>query len=141
MGLFDAPPLNDDGGCFACGRNNPVGLGMEVGHEGELAVCRITLPQHYQGWPGIAHGGVVATMLDEIMAHALINSGRHGVTTGMEITYKSPVILGREIVVSGRVLELKSRLAVVHGEVRQADDATLLAQAVGRFLLRRGAAE
>lgn len=138
MGVFDAPPLNDDGGCFACGRNNPVGLGMRVGFEDGAAVCRIALPAHYQGWPGIAHGGVVATLLDEIMAHALIKSGSHGVTTGMEIAYKAPLMLGREVVVLGRVVELKSRLAVTHGEVRQADGDVLLAQATARFLLRKG---
>lgn len=141
MGVFQAPPLNDNGGCFACGRQNPVGLRMEVGHDQDRAVCRIALAEHYQGWPGIAHGGVVAALLDEIMAHALLRTGSHGVTTGMEISYKSPVHLESDLLVVGWVAELRSRLAVTQGEIRAADDDRLLAVATAKFLLRKGGQE
>lgn len=141
MGVFDAEPLSDDGGCFACGKTNPRGLGMVVEYENDEAVCRITLPAEYQGWPGIAHGGIVAVMLDEIMAHALIRAARHGITTKMETLYKAPVHLGRELEVRGRVANLRSRMAVVEGFIHEAASGKLLAQSKGDFLLRRGAEE
>ena len=57
--------------CFVCGRENPYGLKMsfyevEPGH----ALAEYTVPEHYQGYPGIVHGGIVATMLDETLGRA-----------------------------------------------------------------------
>ena len=141
MGVFDAEPLSDDGGCFACGKTNPRGLGMVVEYEGDEVVCRINLPAEYQGWPGIAHGGIVAVLLDEIMAHALIHAKRHGITTKMETIYRAPVHLGRDLEVRGRVANLRSRMAVVEGFVSEAESGKLLAQSKADFLLRRGAEE
>lgn len=141
MGVFDAEPISDDGGCFACGKTNPRGLGMVVEYEGDEAVCRINLHHEYQGWPGIAHGGIVATMLDEIMAHALIHTSSHGITTGMEISYKAPVKLGRDLEVRGNVANLRSRMAVVEGRIMDVDDEKVLALGKATFLLRKGKPE
>ena len=138
MNIWDQELLNDDGFCFACGKNNPHGLGMKVEYqdEGRSAFCNLSLARRFQGWTGIAHGGVVSTLLDEIMAHAVIHHVGQGVTTDMQTRYKAPVPLGEELEVRGWVDEANRRLATTKSEIRLAADNKLLAQAQARFLLR-----
>ncbi len=138
MALWDQEPLGDDGYCFACGRDNPHGLQMQVEYqEPDLsALCRLSLARRFQGWSGIAHGGVVATLLDEIMAHAVIRHVGQALTTEMKARYKAPVPLGEELLVKGWVAEANRRLARTQAEVRLAADHKLLALAEARFILR-----
>lgn len=130
--------LDDDGYCFACGRNNPHGLGMKVSLEARdlSATCRIELDRRFQGWAGIAHGGVVSTLLDEIMAHAVVKHLGQAVTTGMETTFRAPVPLEREIVVRGWVAADKGRMCVTEATIHLPGEDRPLAQAKARFLMR-----
>jgi uncharacterized protein (TIGR00369 family) len=138
MGIWDQDLLNDDGYCFACGKNNPHGLGMKVEYqdEGQAATCRLSLERRFQGWTGIAHGGVISTMMDEIMAHAVLKHVGQGVTADMQIRYKAPVPLDRELMVKGWVHETNRRLAFTKSEIRLTDGGKLLAEAEARFLLK-----
>jgi uncharacterized protein (TIGR00369 family) len=138
MSLWDQKPLNNNGNCFACGKNNPHGLGMRVDYadEDKSAICRLSLPPRFQGWDGIAHGGVVATLLDEIMAHAVLKHVGQGLTTDMQTRYKAPVPLEQELEVRGWVAEANRRLATTQAEVRLAEGGRLLAEAQARFLLK-----
>ena len=138
MSALDERALADDGGCFACGRHNPQGLGMRVRLEDGQAHCLLTLPPQFQGWAGIAHGGIVCTILDEIMAHAVIHFIGQGVTTSMETTFRQPVPLGAEITARGWVVQRRGRLAQSAAELRLTQGETLLAQAQARWLIKLG---
>ncbi|MFH1057532.1 MAG: PaaI family thioesterase [Pseudomonadota bacterium] len=138
MSRLAGDELNIDGRCFACGPDNPHGLHMRVVYQGERAVCRINLPAHFQGWADIAHGGVVLTLMDEIMAYAVIHFLGQGVTIGMESRFRKQVPLGQDLVVSGWVVEHKSRQAKAAAELRLAADESLLAEANARWLLKLG---
>ncbi|MGH2486393.1 MAG: PaaI family thioesterase, partial [Ktedonobacterales bacterium] len=70
----DTTPINDrlnDSSayqqCFACGQRNDIGLRLVFRREGEVIVTEYTPDARYQGFPGVAHGGVIATLLDETM--------------------------------------------------------------------------
>jgi len=130
--------LSIDGRCFACGTDNPHGLHMRVAYEGERAVCRLNLPAHFQGWAEIAHGGVVLTILDEIMAYAVIHFLGQGVTIGMESRFRKQAPLGRDLVAAGWVVEHRGRQAKAAAELRLAADNALLAEASARWLLKLG---
>jgi acyl-coenzyme A thioesterase PaaI-like protein len=138
MEVFKKTNLDDDGNCFACGKHNPHGLGMkvEVFAEDQSAVCRIVLPRRYQGWAGIAHGGIVATLLDEIMAHAVVRHIGQGVTTGMETTFRAPVPLQQELLVRGWIARDRGRMCLTEATVSLAEGGQLLAHAAAKFLMR-----
>lgn len=138
MSALDEKPLEINNYCFACGQDNPAGLRMRVEYTADEAVCRLTLADHFQGWAEITHGGIVATMLDEIMAYAIIHFVGQGVTMSMEQKYRRPVPLGRELVVRGRVTSAKGRRAEAAAEVYLAEDGALLAQAAARWLMQVG---
>lgn len=126
--------LSDDRYCFACGTLNPIGLHMEVSYLEDKAVSRFSLKREFQGWSNIVHGGVVATILDEIMAHAVMHYVGKGVTTSLQITYRAPLHVDKEVRAVGYVAERKSRLAVAKGEVRAVDNGKLIATGESRFI-------
>lgn len=128
--------MADDGFCFACGPHNPHGLGMKVEYrdQDQAAVCRISLAQHFQGWNVMAHGGVVSTLLDEVMAHAVIHFVGQAVTASQENRYRAPTPLGRELVASGWVAERRGRLVQTRARLELAQGG-VLAEAWAKFLL------
>ena len=70
--------VTDDQWCFACGKHNTHGLQMQGIHlEGTVCVAHYQTHQYHQGWAGIVHGGITATLLDEVMTHAVVRRGHN----------------------------------------------------------------
>ena len=67
-----------DGRCFGCGPENQDGIQMRFEPTADGSVCELTLPERYQSWQGMIHGGVVALMLDEAVGWAGWHAGRPG---------------------------------------------------------------
>jgi uncharacterized protein (TIGR00369 family) len=80
------------------------------------------------------HGGVVATILDEIMAHAVMHYVGKAVTTSLQITYRVPLHVGQEIQAEGHVVQEKSRGVVARGEIRGVENQKLIATAESRLV-------
>ena len=136
MAFLKETSLSDDGYCFACGLYNPHGLHMRVRLEGGRARCRTSLPPHFQGWVDIAHGGVVATLLDEVMAYAVLFYVGQGLTTRMETTFRRPVPLQRELEVTGWVEEHRGRRVRAAARLELAGGGVLLAEARAHWLVK-----
>jgi len=117
--------------CFVCGLENPIGLKLSFYDtaEGEV-VCDVTIPERYQGYPGVVHGGIAASMLDEVAGRAAMqgNAWRFMMTAKLEIRYRQPVPIGQPLRLVGRIVQRRGRLATVSGEIRLAD-GTLCADA------------
>ncbi len=125
----------DDNGCFVCGRDNPHGLKLSFTFHEDLAGCRFSIPGHFQGWQGIIHGGIVATLLDEVMAKAAHHAGYSAVTTDMSVQYKKPTPADTPLRLTGRVIDKQRRILFTEGELCD-DDGILLASAQARFFIR-----
>jgi acyl-coenzyme A thioesterase PaaI-like protein len=127
----------DDGNCFACGPTNPIGMHVHFDRaaDGEGVIARVRLAPEYQGWRGIAHGGIVMALLDEAMAHAAGFEGHRGVTASVSVRFRKPVPLEAPIEVRGRVTWHRRTVLGVEGRVLGAD-GTLLARAEGSFVSR-----
>lgn len=123
----------DDGRCFACGPDNPIGLHLHFEPSDDGVICRASLSDHMQGWRGIAHGGIAMALIDEAMAHAAGFAGHRGVTASVNIRFRKPVPLGEEITITGRVAS--QRRNVVFTEARViAPDGNVLVEADGKFV-------
>jgi acyl-coenzyme A thioesterase PaaI-like protein len=112
--------------CFVCGVENPCGLQIRFFNDGQhRALARVTLGDEYQGYPGVAHGGILATILDETMGRAMLSEDgpeeRFMFTARLELRYRQPVPLHREFTVRGRVDKDRGRTAAVSGEIVLAD--------------------
>jgi uncharacterized protein (TIGR00369 family) len=117
--------------CFICGLQNPFGLKMTFYDNGlDETRCDYTIPDQYQGYPGIAHGGIVAAMLDEAVGRvSLINDPNHFMmTVKLELKYRQPVPTETPLTLIGKMLRLRGRLAVATGELRL-PDGTIAAEA------------
>jgi uncharacterized protein (TIGR00369 family) len=120
-------------GCMACGKANPRGLQLDLFLVDGRVETRFRLPEYAQGFPGAAHGGVLCTILDEVMAWAAIETtGRFCVTGEMSVRFLAPAVPGDEILSHGEIAEDRRRYLVCRGEVRGAD-GRLLAKAEGKF--------
>ena len=131
MGI--GPVLKDSGRCFACGKDNPQGLKLKVRKTPEGVELDYVLPEHFAGWQGIAHGGIVATILDELLAWACTNSGRNCVTAEMTVRYRRPVKTGQPLKGFGRVTGEKGKLLFTEAKLLD-ESGTLVAEATGKMM-------
>ncbi len=116
--------------CFVCGVEGSRGLRIRFFNDGFQRVsARVTLDEPYQSYPGMAHGGILATILDETMGRALladedaddVRRARFMFTARLEVRFRRPVPLGQEFLVRGRVDQDRGRTASVSGEIVLAD--------------------
>ncbi len=92
-----------DNMCFACGTENPIGLKLDFHFEGEEYVTHFTVKPEHQGWAGRAHGGLLATVLDEVMTRILWEKHLTTVTGRLEVRYRAPVPVGATLTVRARL--------------------------------------
>jgi acyl-coenzyme A thioesterase PaaI-like protein len=120
--------------CFACGELNEHGLHLELHTDPNGSWTELTLEPRFQGWDRVAHGGIVCTLLDEVMAWSVIGRGTWGVTARLNVAFRKPIPVGRAIRASGRVLEEHRRACRTAGEVVDVRTGEVLATAEGTFI-------
>jgi uncharacterized protein (TIGR00369 family) len=101
--------------CFICGLENPVGLKLKI-YEVEPGVIETTYtaPEHFQGYPGILHGGIVAALLDEISGRSQMgdpSQERFMFTAKLEVKYRKSVPIGIPLRIVGKAGKTKGRMA------------------------------
>jgi uncharacterized protein (TIGR00369 family) len=118
--------------CFVCGVENPFGLHLKFYETGAGEVCAdITIPQQYQSYPGIVHGGVVAAMLDEVTGRAYmgdVDQPRFMYTARLEVRYRRNVPVEAPLHLVGRAQKTKGRTATASGTIFD-QEGNLLAEA------------
>ncbi len=122
--------------CFGCSPTNTYGLQMKFFSDDEALFSWVTVPSHLCGWDNLVHGGVLATILDEIMGWTAIHFlKKFALTHAMTTEFHKHVHVGEEIRVEGRVLEAGGRRkATVEGHLYKGEN-TLCAKSVGTFRL------
>jgi uncharacterized protein (TIGR00369 family) len=121
--------------CFACGARNPAGLQLTFREEGDAVVADFTPDARFQGFPGVVHGGILATLLDETLNRLATREGRWMVTGRLEIRFRTVAPVGRTLRVAARAVSSRSRALTAEGDIRLADDPdTAIATAEGTFL-------
>ena len=123
----------DDAGCFGCSTRNPDGLQLKFLRAENEVIGRYTVPDRFHGAPGIAHGGIMATVLDEYScAAAVFLRGTRVVTGELSIRYERPCPVETPLEIRARVADdSHSRYLVIEAEVT-ADDEVLV-RSKGKF--------
>lgn len=97
-------PNSRNHNCFACSPVNPSGLQMKFFTDGQTVYSRVRVPEHLCGWSNIVHGGVLSTILDEVMSWSAIHIlKRIALTRSMRVEFIKPVQVGSELHAEGRV--------------------------------------
>ena len=122
--------------CFACGEKNRIGLKLRIeGNSSEVSTKFLPKAEH-EGWEGILHGGIIATLLDEVLAWICVKNGIDALTAKISIRYRSPARIGEEISAHAKLLEIRGRSIKGRAEVRSTD-GRIIAEAEA-VLLRVG---
>jgi uncharacterized protein (TIGR00369 family) len=121
--------------CFGCGGGNPHGLRLTF--EGDDAAKRIRgrfqVGADFQGGPGYLHGGIIATLLDEVMTKLSRFDGLHAVTAELNVEYLKPVPVDAQLLLESYEVRTEGRNHHRVGEIRDSS-GMLLARGKGRFV-------
>lgn len=114
--------LVGDDYCFACGPKNPIGLRLEFETEDHGVSRTVWVPEkEYQGYAGVVHGGLIATVLDEVMVRMLWLLGVPAMTARFEMSLKRPAEPGKPLYFEGRVIEDRGRVIKLESEACDAN--------------------
>lgn len=125
--------LADDGHCFVCGPKNPIGLKLVFSFDGKKITTEFVPKREHQGYMNIVHGGIIATLLDEVMVKLAIELGMPAVTAQMETRLKKALNIGEKIIVSAEMLETGRKLLRASARA-VTDDGTVIAEATGKLV-------
>ena len=125
--------------CFVCGSRNPVGLNLRFESDGKILRSRFTLCGNHCGFLGVVHGGVLATVLDEIMVWGVaVQLKQFSYCAEMTVRYLAPgrpdvVIIGEAEMTENK----RGKLFLARGELKY-DDGTVIATSTGKYMPVRG---
>lgn len=115
--------------CFACGKDNPIGLKLKPVHDGEKVVAEFKPDKFHQGWDNVVHGGILYTLLDEVAAYAMLCYGIElGVTGRSTIRFKHVAPIDEPIYASAWITRIAKRLVEAKGMLSLRDN-TVVAEA------------
>jgi uncharacterized protein (TIGR00369 family) len=120
--------------CFGCGELNLSGLQLRLHLNKRGAWTELSLPERFQGWEGVAHGGIISTILDEVMAWSIIERDGWAVTARMAVEFKNPLPTGRPIRAEGRVVEDRRRIITTAARIVDLDSGLAIATAEATFV-------
>ncbi|HEV2066250.1 MAG TPA: PaaI family thioesterase [Thermomicrobiales bacterium] len=122
--------------CFGCGELNRHGLHLRFAPDpdGNGVFALFCPPPRVEGYPGVVHGGILATVLDEVMAWSLYRHDIWAVTGALTTRFRQPVRIGEETQAVGYLLRDRRRVLEMRGEIRRLADGTLLAEATATFV-------
>ncbi len=123
--------------CFACGKENPIGLRIHFHFDGEFCTAEFTPNENHVGYQDTVHGGIIYTALDDVTANIMYQQGRKAHTARCEIRYRQPARVGETLKLKGWIEHERRRLVMLKGEVRRAVDDVLVADCEASFMLER----
>ena len=122
--------------CFGCSPANPSGLQMKFYTKDSSVFSRLTVPGHLCGWDRLVHGGVISTILDEIMSWTGIYLLKQiTMTKSMTVDFLKPVYINSELKAEGKVLEkISKHEALLEGSLYN-EGGTLCARSKANFVI------
>ena len=120
--------------CFACGTLNTTGMGLVLHVEPRRCWTELTLERRFEGWDGIAHGGILCTILDEVMAWSLVGEDNWGLTARISVEFRKPVDIDHPIRAEGWITRSRRRLVDTAAHIVDARTGAVFATATGVYV-------
>lgn len=125
---------NEYNHCFVCGKANPIGLKLDFSYDDSgSAFASLKLSELFEGYPGVIHGGIISALLDEVMAKAVIHSGKIAFTARLNVTFRKPVSSATQVHLRGSIVHLKTR--TIHTKAQIYADSVVYAEAEAVFIV------
>jgi acyl-coenzyme A thioesterase PaaI-like protein len=123
-------------GCFVCGPGNPIGLKLKFQLDADVCRSEFTADARHAGYKDVTHGGIVFSLLDDVMANWLWLQGVQCFTAKADIRYRAQLPIGVLVDLEGRCLKRKARLALMEGKVLRRDTGEMVAEATASFMTK-----
>jgi uncharacterized protein (TIGR00369 family) len=120
--------------CFACGELNEIGLHLRLNLGPGRCWTELEMTRRFEGWEGIVHGGILCTIMDEVMAWALVQYDSWGVTARMSVDFRRPVTVGQRIRAEGWISKSRRRIHVTAAKIVDAESGVELASAQATYV-------
>lgn len=123
--------------CFGCGRDNPIGLKLDMKLDGDRCVAYFTPKAEHESYGDRMHGGLTSTLLDEVMGdYVFRKAGKPAYTARLEIRFRSAIRIGETVKVEGWPEVHHGRLFIMKGKITHAD-GTPAAEAKAEMMLAK----
>lgn len=123
--------------CFGCGRDNPIGLKLDMKLDGDRCVAYFTPKAEHESYGDRMHGGLTSTLLDEVMGdYVFRKAGKPAYTARLEIRFRSAIRIGETVKVEGWPEVHRGRLFIMKGKITHAD-GTPAAEAKTEMMLAK----
>lgn len=126
--------VREDHWCFGCGHDNPIGLKLEFFEDGAHVWAGWVPKREHQGYEGIVHGGLITTVLDEVMGWAIYVRKLWAVTGTINVRFRKPVRIGDDLTARAWVDQVSGRKVDVRAELVRNADSTVLAEGTAIFI-------
>ena len=126
--------LTDGNNCFVCGPTNNVGLKLTFRIEDDVCRSEFTPGDLHCGWDGVTHGGIIFSVLDDVMANWIYLQGIRAYTAKCDIRYKDSLPTGTHVKLEGRCIKRRGRLIVMQGTMVRTDTNELVATTEASFM-------
>ena len=120
-------------GCFVCGDRNEQGLKARFYFDGKKATTSVKADRRHEGYRDIYHGGLISTLLDEVMIKAVLAEGSYTVTAELTIRFLHPVRIGEELTFEGWIVDRKRRVVFTEGKATDSN-GRLCATATAKYI-------
>ena len=125
----------DGNNCFVCGPGNDIGLQLNFRIEGDVARSEFTPSDMHCGFDGVTHGGIIFSVLDDVMPNWIYLKGIRAYTAKCDIRYKDSLPIGTKVLVEGHCIKNRGRLIVMEGKMFRQDTNELVAETQASFMV------
>lgn len=129
------PSASQANNCFVCGPSNPIGLGVRFRIEDDVCIGEFTPGPGHRGYDTLTHGGIMFSLLDDVMANYLWLQGVKCFTARADIRYREHLPIGTPVRLEGRCVKRRGRLAQMEGKIVRIDNEAVVAEAGGAFMI------
>ncbi len=132
--MIKEPEYNN---CFMCGKDNPFGLQLKFSYSEEETWADWVPERKYEGYDEVLHGGIIAALLDEVMAKDILIRGITAVTTDLNVKYRKAIKIGESIRIKGRITQDKGRVVLCTAEIVSSEGVLKVTGTATYFVLKR----
>ena len=125
----------ENNNCFVCGPSNPIGLRIKFRIDGDVCRGEFRPGENHVGYSNITHGGIIFSLLDDVMANWLFLKNQIAQTAKCELRYRKPLSINETVILEGRRIKEKGQIAVMHGLVIHKKLKHVIAESDAIFML------
>jgi acyl-coenzyme A thioesterase PaaI-like protein len=124
----------DGNRCFVCGPGNNIGLKLVFRIEDDVCRSEFSPGDMHCGYDGVTHGGIIFSVLDDVMANWIHLKGIRAYTAKCDIRYKDNLPTGTQVNLEGHCIKQRGRLIVMEGKMLRADTNEIVAETQASFM-------